>query len=268
MKQLFTRRRFIKLGAIAGGSAVLGLAGCSEDSVANGSADGSAEGTSSAESVETSASSSSSSVRSNEAEPQASTLNEEAQNEEVESVTSEDKSVNAGPAKELVLIFSRADENYNVGYVETGNTMVIAQFVQEKTGADMFELEPAQPYAADYQTCIDYALEEQERGGRPELKALPDLSAYETVYFGFPVWWGDIPMPVYTAIEALDWQGKTIAPFNTHEGSGNAGMFATLARVCEGSTVLEGLTIQGTVAQQQRDAAEARVDEWLAGLGL
>lgn len=89
--------------------------------------------------------------------------------------------------------------------------------------------------------------------GRPELKALPDLAAYDTIFFGFPVWWGDIPMPVYTAIEALDWTGKTIAPFNTHEGSGSAGMFETLARVCAGATVLDGLTVQGSTAQNQRD---------------
>ena len=174
----------------------------------------------------------------------------------------------AGGNRELVLIYSRANENYNVGWVDVGNTMVLAQFIQAKRGCDLFELEPVVPYAEDYQTCIDYALAEQERGGRPELKALPDLSAYDTIFFGFPIWWGDIPMPVYTAIEALGWEGKTIAPFNTHEGSYDGGMFATLARVCAGSTVLDGLTVQGTVAQQQRDTAEQRVDEWLASLGF
>ena len=80
----------------------------------------------------------------------------------------------------------RADENYNVGYIETGNTMVLAQFIAEKTGADLFELEPVVPYAADYQTCIDYALEEQHRAGRPELKALPDLTPYKRIYFTIP----------------------------------------------------------------------------------
>ena len=94
------------------------------------------------------------------------------------------------------------------------------------------------------------------------------MASYDTIFFGFPVWWGDIPMPVYTAIEALDWSGKTIAPFNTHEGSGSAGMFETLARVCAGATVLDGLTVQGSTAQNQRDTAEANVDEWLGSLSV
>ena len=154
-----------------------------------------------------------------------------------------------------------------MGYIDVGNTMVLAQFIQEKTGADLFELVPSEPYPVEYQACIDQAIAEQERGDRPAIAELPDLSSYETIYFGFPVWWGDIPMPVYTAIEALDWAGKDIRPFNTHEGSGSAGMFSTLAQICSGATVADGLTVQGSVAQNDRERAEGLVDEWLAGFG-
>ena len=169
-------------------------------------------------------------------------------------------------ATSLVLIFSRAGENYSVGKVEVGNTMVLAQMIAEKTGADLFELERATAYPADYDACCDEALAEQHAGARPELKALPDLAGYDTVYFGFPCWWGDLPMPVYTAVEALDWSGKTISPFNTHEGSGESGMFSRLKKKCAGATVTAGLTVSGSTAQRNRESAEKSVDSWLEKL--
>ena len=169
-------------------------------------------------------------------------------------------------ATSLVLIFSRAGENYGVGKVEVGNTMVLAQMIAEKTGADLFELERAIAYPTGYDACCDEALAEQHAGARPDLKALPDLAGYDTIYFGFPCWWGDLPMPVYTAVEALDWNGKTISPFNTHEGSGEAGMFSTLRKKCVGATVTGGLTVSGSTAQNNRASAEKSVDSWLGKL--
>ena len=165
-----------------------------------------------------------------------------------------------------MLVFSRAGENYGVGTVEVGNTMVLAQMIAEKIGADLFEIERATPYPEGYDACCDEALEEQRASARPELAVLPDISGYETVYFGFPCWWGDLPMPVYTAVEALDWNGKTISPFNTHAGSGEAGMFSTLASKCSGATVTDGLTMSGETAQNDRPSAESGVDSWLASL--
>jgi flavodoxin len=100
-----------------------------------------------------------------------------------------------------------------------------------------------------------------------EREAMADIADYDTVYFGFPCWWGDLPMPVYTAIEALDWSGKTISPFNTHAGSGESGMFFTLADKCTGATVTSGLTLSGETAQNDRAEAEASVDSWLSSLG-
>ena len=172
------------------------------------------------------------------------------------------------PSGMLVLYFSRADENYNVGVIEEGNTAVIAKMIASRTGADLFELVPVEPYPEDYEECCDVALDEKNRGARPELVALPDLSSYSTIFLGFPCWWGDLPMPVYTAIEALDWNGKTICPFNTHEGSGEAGMFSTLEAVCEGATLTDGLTMRGQDAQNDREGTQAEVDNWLSELGM
>lgn len=175
-------------------------------------------------------------------------------------------SVAQGETKSLVLVFSRAGENYSVGTVEVGNTMVLAQMIADKTGGDLFELERAEPYSSSYSECCDEALEESNTGTRPTLKALPDLSSYDTVFLGFPCWWGDIPMPVYTAIEALDWNGKTIYPFSTHAGSGEAGMFTTVEEKCTGAIVGNGLTMSGVTAQNERAEAESQVDAWLASM--
>jgi len=166
----------------------------------------------------------------------------------------------------LVLYFSRADENYNVGVIDEGNTAVMAKMIAQRIGADLFELVPVEPYPESYQECCDVALDEKNAGARPQLEALPDLTPYSTVFLGFPCWWGDIPMPVYTAIEALGWNGKTICPFNTHEGSGDAGMFSTLETVCQGATVADGLTIRGQDAQNDREGTQAEVDTWISGL--
>lgn len=174
----------------------------------------------------------------------------------------------AGNTGALALVFSRAGENYNVGVVDRGNTAIIADILVERTGADLFELEPAVAYPEGYDECCDLALAEKNEGARPELVVLPDLTSYETVFLGFPCWWGDIPMPVYTAIEALDWNGKTICPFNTHEGSGESGMFSTLEAVCEGATVTSGLTVRGQDAQNDREGTQAEVDSWLSELGM
>ena len=231
-----TRRRFLRIAGLSALGAAAGLSGCGESRNAAGA----------------SASSSASS--------------DSASSEDAATAPSTSAAPAASSGASLVLVFSRAGENYGVGTVEVGNTMVLAQMIAEKTGADLFEIERAEPYPEAYDACCDEALEEKNSGARPELAAMPDLSGYDTVYLGFPCWWGDMPMPVYTAIEALDWSGKTIRPFNTHAGSGQAGMFATVARKCAGATVADGLTMAGTTAQNERNAAGSQVDNWLASL--
>lgn len=225
---ILTRRRFLQIAGFAALGATAGLTGCGES---RNAAD-----------MSPAASASSGDVSSSDATPAA------------QSGTS------------LVLVFSRAGENYGVGTVKVGNTMVLAQMIAEKTGADLFEIERAKSYPEAYDACCDEALEEKNSDARPELASMPDLSGYDTVYLGFPCWWGDMPMPVYAAIEALDWGGKTICPFNTHAGSGDAGMFDTVARKCAGATVTDGLSMAGTTAQEDRAAAESQIDTWLASL--
>ncbi|MBQ6434682.1 MAG: flavodoxin, partial [Synergistaceae bacterium] len=116
----------------------------------------------------------------------------------------------AANAKSLVIIFSRADENYTVGYIEKGNTMILAEMIAEKTNSELFEVKPAKKYPADYDTCIDVAKREQNQNARPAILEDKDISEYDTIFFGYPVWWGDIPMCMYTFVEGHDWNGKKV----------------------------------------------------------
>ena len=249
-----TRRGFLGAACMAMIGVAGALTGCGESRAAGSVASG--QGSSSA-STEPSTSSA----------LESSAANSSAADARAQAAASQEASAAAEGASSLVLVFSRAGENYGVGTVEVGNTMVLAQMIAEKTGSDLFELERATPYPDAYDACCDEALEEKNAGARPALADLPDLAGYDTVYFGFPCWWGDLPMPVYTAMEALDWNGKEVRPFNTHAGSGEAGMFATLAQKCSGATVTDGLTIAGTTAQNDRASAESQVNTWLSGFG-
>ena len=159
-------------------------------------------------------------------------------------------------AKSIVIVYSRADENYGVGYVKTGNTMKLAQIIVEKTGSELFEVKPAKEYPADYDSCIDVAKKEQNANARPAILADKDISEYDTVYIGYPIWWGDIPMPLYTFIEAHDWAGKTVFPFCTHEGSGEGRTARTLKALMKGADVRRVTAVRGATAQNDRAASE------------
>ena len=170
--------------------------------------------------------------------------------------------------KSLVVYFSLAGEQYNVGNIKEGNTSIIAKFIAEETGSELFELETAKPYPTDnYSRLTQIAKDEQNKKARPALKTDIDISAYDTIYIGYPNWWGDMPMPLYTFLEAHNWKGKTIIPFCTHEGSGLSGTESRIRSTCKGATVEKGLAVQGKVAQTNRSAAKKAVQDWLAKLG-
>ena len=154
--------------------------------------------------------------------------------------------------KSLIIYFSRADENYAVGYVEKGNTEIVAEFVQELTGADIFKVEPLVPYAADYKTCIKEA---KKRIGNAPVKDKPDdISAYDTVFIMSPIYWGTYAPEVETALEGLDFTGKTIRVISTHEGSGLGSMVSDVKRICKGANVSEdGLAIKGSKAKDSKN---------------
>lgn len=172
-------------------------------------------------------------------------------------------------SKILVAFFSRADENYGVGYIEKGNTHIIADMIVEKVGADSFEIVRVTPYPEEYDACTDEAKAEKNANARPELTAEVDhFSDYDAVFLGYPNWWGDMPMPVYTFWKATISPAKTVIPFCTHAGSGLSGTVNTLKSKLNSATVLDGFAIAGTTAQNDQDNAKTAVLEWLGELDL
>lgn len=168
----------------------------------------------------------------------------------------------------LVVYFSRTGEQYSVGVIDKGNTEIVADMIIEETGADRFEIVPAEDYYPyTYEELTDIAKQEQNENARPEYAGeAPDLSQYSTIYIGAPVWWGDWPMICYTFFEnnADALAGKTLIPFSTHGGSGLAGFDSKLAAACPNSTIGSGLAIAGTDAQGDQESVRNAVHEWIA----
>ena len=166
---------------------------------------------------------------------------------------------------DLVIYFSRAGENYFGGVlknIEKGNTEVIADYIQEITGAELFKVEPEVEYPLDYMECIDVAKKEQKDNARPEIKeSLEDISGYDTIYIGFPNWWGTLPMPMWTQLEKLDFTGKVIKPFVTHEGSGFGTSKKDLAKLCSGAEIRNGLSIPGADVYDVKNIVETWINE-------
>ncbi len=185
------------------------------------------------------------------------------QNLPVENTTSNNQKV-------LIAFFSRADENYSVGTVEVGNTEIMAGFIKDYLGekADTFKIDPVKAYPTNYKECTEVATQEKNSNARPEFKNPEslDLSKYDTILLGYPIWWGDVPMIINTFLEKYDFTGKTIIPFNTHEGSGESGTFNSIKNKMTSSTVnTNGLTIRGTEAR--KESSRSTVENWLKGLG-
>ena len=178
----------------------------------------------------------------------------------------------ATQSKVLVVYFSRTGEQYTVGVIEKGNTAIVAEMIAEQTGADLFEIVPVDDhYPMTYNELTNVARKEQNDKARPEYKGnVPDLSEYDTIFIGAPVWWGDWPMIMYTFFEknqaALS--GKKLVPFSTHEGSGLSGFDRKLSKAISDSKVLKGLAIRGNDCQNKQDSAWKSVNSWISKLDI
>lgn len=146
-----------------------------------------------------------------------------------------------------------------------GRMQALAEMIQENVGGDLFSIRTEETYPADGAELIDYAAKEQDADARPELVThIDDLSKYDTIFLGYPNWWADLPQPLYTFLEEYDLSGKTIIPFNSHNGSRFSNTIETIQELQPNATVIEdGFTIN------ERDVPEAAEDvaQWLQGLG-
>ena len=173
-----------------------------------------------------------------------------------------------GGSNLLVAYFSLAGEQYGVGVVEEGNTSIIAHMIAEQTGADLFEIKPETPYPTTYQGLLDVSRQEMADNIRPAIAdTVENMDAYDTIFIGYPNWWGDMPMIVCSFLESYALSGKTIVPFCTHSGSGLSNTETTIANIT-GGTMKAGFAIPGTTAQNDRDTAKSKVTDWLREEGF
>ena len=163
----------------------------------------------------------------------------------------------------LIAFFSRRDENYVNGILKTlkiGNTELAAHTILKLTQADLFQIAPLQDYSREYNECIAEAQADQRGNARPELKNwLPDIEKYDTIYLGYPNYWGTMPMAVFTFLEHYDFSGKIIKPFCTHGGSGLGGSVSDIKRLCPTAVVEKGIAIRGGTAER----SIKEIEKWL-----
>ena len=160
-------------------------------------------------------------------------------------------------ARTLIAFFSRADENYFGGamrYVKVGNTETVCGIMKNLIDADTFKIEMKDPYSPVYMTCIEEAKKDLRAKARPELVSMPDsIDAYDTVILAYPNYWGTMPMAVFTFLEHYDFNGKTILPLCTNEGSGMGKSERDIKKTCPGAVVKGGLPITGSMAGESRE---------------
>ena len=169
--------------------------------------------------------------------------------------------------KALVVFFSHAGDNYAVGNIEVGNTKIVADYISEIAGADQFEIVTHKYDGMAYTPLINLAQEEARKGELPPYEGeITDLSQYDTVFIGGPVWWGTYPQVMFTFFKnhENDLKGKTVIPFTTHEGSGLANCVEDVKEAFPGANVTKGFSIYGHDVRSGKN----KVEKWLKGLGF
>ena len=165
--------------------------------------------------------------------------------------------------KSIVIFFSHAGDNYSVGNIEVGNTKIVADYITEIKGADQFEIVTHKYDGMAYMPLIELAKEEANKGELPPYEgAAPDLSQYDTVFIGGPVWWGTYPQVMFTLFKDINLDGKTVIPFTTHEGSGLASCTSDVKKAFPKAKVTGEFSIYGHEVR----TGKAKVEKWLKSL--
>lgn len=170
--------------------------------------------------------------------------------------------------KVLVVYFSRTKGVYG-GTLNKGNTAQVADFIKQKTNADVYEIKPKKAYPNSYNQTTKVAQREQDRNARPAIKGkLPNVNKYDTVFIGAPIWWGEYPMVVRTFLDKESGlNGKTLIPFTTSEGSGLGNTSQVLKKQFPKAKVRRGFTARGHSVKNNPSSVQRHVNSWLNGIG-
>ena len=165
-------------------------------------------------------------------------------------------------SKSLIIYFSRTGENYSVGKVDKGNTEMIVDYITQVTNIKSFKINPETAYPEVYSETVEIARNEKSSNARPKIKdPLTNIDNYDTILLGYPIWHSDLPNIVMTQLELLNFQGKTIYPFNTHEGSGTGNSISDIKKVVPSAVVKDGFALRGQDAR--KNESRANIEKWL-----
>jgi flavodoxin len=161
----------------------------------------------------------------------------------------------------LIIYYSRKGENYVNGSIKPlnkGNTELVAEFIQNAVGGDLFEVNTVKQYADDYYACIAEAKKELNDNARPELREyLDSIDQYDNIFICGPCWWGTFPMAIFSQLARLDFAGKQVMAAMTHEGSGLGSCEWDLKKLCKGASFGKGLAVHGADAAKSESTVAA-----------
>ena len=199
-----------------------------------------------------------------------------AQSNSLASVEIEERDTTSTEDGKILIAYFSAGENSNVDVVSSasvttvdgeakGRLRAVADMIQAETGGELFSIQTSVKYPGDGGELIDYAAKEQDEDARPELTShIENPDDYDVIFVGFPTWWYDMPQALYSFFDEYDFSGKTIVPFNVHNGSRFSGTIETIQSLePDAEVITDGFTVS------ERDVAEAAGDvaDWISGLG-
>lgn len=148
-----------------------------------------------------------------------------------------------------------------------GNAQIIANIIKEQTNGDVFQIKTVDSYPSGYRDTTNKAADEKKANARPKLASHVDnMAAYKTIFLVYPIWWGTMPMPVYSFLEEYNLSGKTIIPCSTHEGSAMGDSKKDIASVCPNAKLLDGLAIRG--GDVNSEGAKKSITDWVKKSGI
>lgn len=163
--------------------------------------------------------------------------------------------------------YSETDAVSSASLIPPGNTAVVAGFIRDAVGGDLFSIQVTEPYSPDYDRCLDRAAEEKARNSRPALaNRVENMDKYDIVFLGYPNWWYSVPMAVLGFAESYDFSGKTVIPFCCHGTGGLAGSLRDLRPAFTGETNF----VNNAFGVYRPDTLGCRpeVNSWLRELGF